>query len=99
MLLYRYGARRFSYLVSLLIVMGLALAACQPVATATPSSQSTTEPAAQPTAAPQPTTAPPPPQAPATGGPLQSIGEGEGAVSRVAWAGYIERGQSDPSYE
>ena len=99
MLLYRYGARRFSYLVSLLIVMGLALAACQPVATATPSSQSTTEPAAQPTAAPQPTTAPPPPQAPATGGPLQSIGEGEGAVSIVAWAGYIERGESDPSYD
>jgi len=35
----------------------------------------------------------------AAGGPLQSIGEGEGAVSIVAWAGYIERGETDPAYD
>ena len=33
------------------------------------------------------------------GGPRQSIGEGEGAVSIVAWAGYIERGATDPNYD
>jgi putative spermidine/putrescine transport system substrate-binding protein len=27
-----------------------------------------------------------------TGGPLTAIGEGEGAVSIIAWAGYIEDG-------
>jgi putative spermidine/putrescine transport system substrate-binding protein len=36
---------------------------------------------------------------PEAGGPLQSIGEGEGAVSIVAWAGYIERGDTDPAYD
>jgi putative spermidine/putrescine transport system substrate-binding protein len=38
-------------------------------------------------------------QTPAEGGPLQKIGEGEGAVSIVAWAGYIERGDTDPNYD
>ena len=33
------------------------------------------------------------------GGPLQTIGEGEGEVSIVAWAGYIERGETDPNYD
>ena len=33
------------------------------------------------------------------GGPLQRIGPGEGAVSIVAWAGYIERGETDKSYD
>ena len=33
------------------------------------------------------------------GGPRQSIGEGEGAVSIVAWAGYIERGATDANYD
>jgi putative spermidine/putrescine transport system substrate-binding protein len=33
------------------------------------------------------------------GGPLQSIGEGEGAVSIIAWAGYVERGETDPNYD
>jgi len=33
------------------------------------------------------------------GGPLQAIGEGEGALSIVAWAGYIERGDTDPAYD
>jgi putative spermidine/putrescine transport system substrate-binding protein len=35
----------------------------------------------------------------AKGGPLQSIGTGEGAVSIVAWAGYVERGETDPNYD
>lgn len=33
------------------------------------------------------------------GGPMQAIGEGEGAVSIVAWAGYIENGSTDPNYD
>jgi len=33
------------------------------------------------------------------GGPLTSIGEGEGAVSIVAWVGYIERGETDKNYD
>lgn len=33
------------------------------------------------------------------GGPLQSVGEGEGQVDIVAWAGYIERGDTDPNYD
>ncbi len=32
-------------------------------------------------------------------GPLQKIGAGEGEVSIVAWAGYIERGETDPAYD
>ena len=35
----------------------------------------------------------------AGGGPLQSIGEGEGQVDIIAWAGYIERGETDPAYD
>ena len=34
-----------------------------------------------------------------SGGPLQAIGEGEGEVSIVAWAGSIERGETDPAYD
>ena len=30
---------------------------------------------------------------------LQEIGAGEGEVSIVAWAGYIERGETDPAYD
>jgi len=30
---------------------------------------------------------------------MQSVGEGEGEVSIVAWAGYIERGETDPAYD
>jgi putative spermidine/putrescine transport system substrate-binding protein len=33
------------------------------------------------------------------GGARQSIGEGEGAVSIIAWAGYIERGETDANYD
>ncbi|MBB3966543.1 ABC transporter substrate-binding protein [Rhizobium metallidurans] len=31
--------------------------------------------------------------------PLKELGKGEGAVSIVAWAGYIERGESDKNYD
>ena len=31
--------------------------------------------------------------------PLQSLGEPEGFVDIVAWAGYIERGETDPAYD
>lgn len=31
--------------------------------------------------------------------PLQSIGKGEGALSIIAWAGYIERGETDKNYD
>jgi putative spermidine/putrescine transport system substrate-binding protein len=30
---------------------------------------------------------------------VASIGDGEGALSIVAWAGYIERGENDPAYD
>ncbi len=33
------------------------------------------------------------------GAPIQEVGEGEGAVSIIAWAGYIERGETDPAYD
>ena len=29
---------------------------------------------------------------------LQSLGAGEGQVSIVAWAGYLERGETDPAF-
>jgi putative spermidine/putrescine transport system substrate-binding protein len=32
-------------------------------------------------------------------GPLQEVGEGEGALSIVAWAGYVERGETDPNFD
>jgi putative spermidine/putrescine transport system substrate-binding protein len=32
-------------------------------------------------------------------GMMMEIGEGEGEVSIVAWAGYIERGETDPAYD
>ena len=32
-------------------------------------------------------------------GPLAQLGPGEGAVSIVAWAGYIERGETDKAYD
>ena len=36
---------------------------------------------------------------PEAGGPLQSVGEGEGEVSIISWAGYIERGATDPNFD
>ena len=38
-------------------------------------------------------------QAAAPGGPLQKIGEGEGQVDIIAWAGYIERGATVAEYD
>jgi len=38
-------------------------------------------------------------QAETPGGPKQEIGEGEGQVDIIAWAGYIERGATDPAYD
>ena len=32
-------------------------------------------------------------------GPMKELGKGEGEVAIVAWAGYIERGESDPAYD
>jgi len=32
-------------------------------------------------------------------GPKQALGPGEGAVSIVAWAGYVERGETDKAYD
>jgi putative spermidine/putrescine transport system substrate-binding protein len=43
--------------------------------------------------------APAQPTAPAKDGPLQSVGDGEGEVAIVAWAGYIERGETDPNFD
>lgn len=34
-----------------------------------------------------------------SGGKLEKVGTGEGAVSIIAWAGYIERGETDPGYD
>ena len=36
---------------------------------------------------------------PEAGGPMQSVGEGEGEVSIISWAGYIERGETDPNFD
>jgi len=33
------------------------------------------------------------------GGMLDKVGAGEGAVSIIAWAGYVERGETDPAYD
>ena len=30
---------------------------------------------------------------------MTEIGEGEGALSIVAWAGYVERGETDPAFD
>ena len=32
-------------------------------------------------------------------GPMKSVGAGEGAVDIISWAGYIERGETDPAYD
>jgi putative spermidine/putrescine transport system substrate-binding protein len=82
---------------ALLAALAIVLSACQPAAT--PTQAPTPVP---PTTPPVVSTVPPPPPEPTAmpeGGPLQSIGPGEGAVSIVAWAGYIERGDTDPSYD
>ena len=45
-------------------------------------------------------TAPVPPaasDAPATDGAMTEVGAGEGQLDIIAWAGYIERGETDPA--
>lgn len=39
------------------------------------------------------------PAAKVAGAPLEKLGEGEGEVSIVAWAGYIERGETDKKFD
>lgn len=46
-----------------------------------------------------PATTAPQTAAPPQGGMLQSIGQGEGQVSIVAWPGYVERGETDKNYD
>jgi putative spermidine/putrescine transport system substrate-binding protein len=66
---------------ALLVLLSLALAACQPQAPAAETPAATTAVEED------------------LGGPLKEVGEGEGEVSIVAWAGYIERGETDPNYD
>lgn len=35
----------------------------------------------------------------AAGAPLEEVGDGEGQVNIIAWAGYIENGETDPNYD
>ena len=42
---------------------------------------------------------PAPKAPPVASGPPQALGPGEGALSIVAWAGYVERGATDKSYD
>ncbi|HRA36426.1 MAG: ABC transporter substrate-binding protein [Xanthomonadales bacterium] len=69
------------------LAAAVALAGCNPPAPSAPQAAAP----ATPTPAPAPT--------PAKGAPLAAIGAGEGAVSIVAWAGYIERGETDKAYD
>jgi putative spermidine/putrescine transport system substrate-binding protein len=79
------------------LVVAFVLAACGG-APSQPASGSTAAPGGEATAA---TTAPAPTAAPAAeeGGPLQAVGDGEGEVAIVAWAGYIERGETDKNFD
>jgi putative spermidine/putrescine transport system substrate-binding protein len=72
-------------LLAVLVLLSLALAACQPQA-----------PAAETPAADVAATEI---MEPEVGGLMQSVGAGEGEVSIVAWAGYIERGDTDANYD
>jgi putative spermidine/putrescine transport system substrate-binding protein len=100
MLHHRSTLRHLSVALSLVVVASMILSACQPAPA--PTAAPTQAPAQQPTSAPAaptvaPTTAPPTPE-PEPGAPRQSIGAGEGEVSIVAWAGYVEKGETDPNY-
>ncbi|HEY1407557.1 MAG TPA: ABC transporter substrate-binding protein [Promineifilum sp.] len=78
---------------AILILLALALVACggaapeaeTPAEETAPAEEAAEEPAAEEPAA--------------EGGMMTEIGEGEGAVNIVAWAGYIERGDTDPDYD
>jgi putative spermidine/putrescine transport system substrate-binding protein len=73
--------------VAVVVVAALLMSAC-----GAPATTNTASPAGEASSVAQPA-------AQTAGGPLQSIGEGEGALSIVAWAGYIERGETDPNYD
>ena len=85
-------SKRYTHdLIAVLVLLSLVLTACGGAATpaaSTPAPASQGEQAATEAVA-----------VPATGGMMQSIGEGEGEVSIVAWAGYIERGETDPNFD
>jgi putative spermidine/putrescine transport system substrate-binding protein len=88
-------------ILALLALLALALVACggaapaeETLATEAPAVE---EPAAEEPAAEEP--AAEEPAAESEGGMMTEIGEGEGALSIVAWAGYIERGETDPAYD
>ncbi|MBF8286001.1 MAG: polyamine/opine/phosphonate uptake ABC transporter family,periplasmic substrate-binding protein [Anaerolineales bacterium] len=88
-----------------LLLASLILAACGPATTPTPEKITVVEtvvvagtPQVQ-TVVITATPLPAEPTAPPKGAPLQAVGEGEGEVSIVSWAGYIERGETDPNYD
>jgi putative spermidine/putrescine transport system substrate-binding protein len=91
---------RLSVGLSILGIMGIVLTACTPAATATPTKAAPppTPIVIQLTAVPLPT-AVPPTAVPPPGSPMQKLAAGEGEVSIVAWPGYIERGESDPTID
>jgi putative spermidine/putrescine transport system substrate-binding protein len=82
------GKSKIAWLLAAFLI--LMLAGCT-TATPTDDAAEPTDAAAEPTQAPEPTAVP--------GGPLQEVGEGEGQVDIIAWAGYIERGETDPNYD
>jgi putative spermidine/putrescine transport system substrate-binding protein len=80
-------------LIGALAVTAIVAAACGPAGTAS-TAPSTTGPATSPAATAGGATSPPTTTAPAA-----TIGAGEGALNLVIWAGYAERGASDPAYD
>jgi putative spermidine/putrescine transport system substrate-binding protein len=91
---------RLSVSLSILGIAGMLLTACTPAATATPTKAAPppTPVVIQLTAVPLPT-AVPPTAVPVPGSPMQKLGAGEGAVSIVAWVGYVENGTNDKNYD
>ena len=102
MLHHRNTVSRLSVAFTLLAVLSLILSACQaaPAPTAAPTQAPVQQPTAAPPVAPTaaPTAVPPTPE-PEPGAPRQSVGEGEGEVVIISWAGYIERGRTDPNFD
>src|SRR3972149_1026068 len=97
----RNADRRVFPAFTLVVVLALILSACQAAPTPTAAPPPPHPPPAQPTSPPpppSPTSVPPTPE-PEPGAPRQSIGEGEGEVFIISWAGYIERGETDPNYD
>ena len=70
---------------ALLLIAALVVTACAPAATApaAPAASSETAPAAGDAAT----------------GAMTEVGAGEGQLDIIAWAGYIERGETDPAYD